>query len=234
MDNMDLILRDVKVRENVLMKNVYLWMFAGLLLTAAVAFGVSSSVTVLRLIYSNPFVTILIFIAQLALVMVLSSKVETLSQGAAVGLFLGYSALTGVTFSTIFIAYTGQTIFMAFISAAAVFGAGAVYGMLTKKDLRSWGGYLTMGLIGLLIATTLNLFIGSTGFDMLVSVIGVVLFTGLTAWDSQRVADMNSSYGPYMTREELTKVGILGALSLYLDFLNIFLYLIRIFGRSDR
>lgn len=232
-ENKELILRDVKLRENALMKNVYLWMILGLAVTAGIAFFVSTSEAALRFIFLNPIVTIAIFIAQLVLVMVLSGRVERLSTGAAVGTFLGYSALTGVTLSSIFLAYTGTSIAVAFISALSVFVGGAVYGAVTKKDLRSWGGYLTMGLFGLIIASLLNMLFRSSGLDLIVSVIGVVLFTGLTAWDSQRVSDINREYGPSMTSEELTKLGILGALSLYLDFLNIFLYLVRIVGRSD-
>lgn len=232
-ENKELILKDVKLRENALMKNVYLWMILGLAVTAGIAFFVSTSEAALRFIFLNPIVTIAIFIAQLVLVMVLSGRVERLSTGAAVGTFLGYSALTGVTLSSIFLAYTGTSIAVAFISALSVFVGGAVYGAVTKKDLRSWGGYLTMGLFGLIIASLLNMLFRSSGLDLIVSVIGVVLFTGLTAWDSQRVSDINREYGPSMTSEELTKLGILGALSLYLDFLNIFLYLVRIVGRSD-
>lgn len=232
-ENKELILRDVKLRENALMKNVYLWMILGLAVTAGIAFFVSTSEAALRFIFLNPIVTIAIFIAQLVLVMVLSGRVERLSTGAAVGTFLGYSALTGVTLSSIFLAYTGTSIAIAFMSALSVFIGGAIYGAVTKKDLRSWGGYLTMGLFGLILASLLNMLFRSSGLDLIVSVIGVVLFTGLTAWDSQRVSDINREYGPSMTSEELTKLGILGALSLYLDFLNIFLYLVRIVGRSD-
>lgn len=232
-ENKELILRDVKLRENALMKNVYLWMILGLAVTAGIAFFVSTSEAALRFIFLNPIVTIAIFIAQLVLVMVLSGRVERLSTGAAVGTFLGYSALTGVTLSSIFLAYTGTSIAIAFMSALSVFIGGAIYGAVTKKDLRSWGGYLTMGLFGLIIASLLNMLFRSSGLDLIVSVIGVVLFTGLTAWDSQRVSDINREYGPSMTSEELAKLGILGALSLYLDFLNIFLYLVRIIGRSD-
>ena len=232
-ENKELVLRDVKLRENALMKNVYLWMILGLAVTAGIAFFVSTSEAALRFIFLNPIVTIAIFIAQLVLVMVLSGRVERLSTGAAVGTFLGYSALTGVTLSSIFLAYTGTSIAIAFMSALSVFIGGAIYGAVTKKDLRSWGGFLTMGLFGLIIASLLNMLFRSSGLDLIVSVIGVVLFTGLTAWDSQRVSDINREYGPSMTSEELTKLGILGALSLYLDFLNIFLYLVRIVGRSD-
>ncbi len=232
-DKKAIVLRDVRLRENALMKNVYLWMILGLAITAGVAFAVSNSVAALRFIYSNMLVVLGIFIAQLVMVMVLSSRVERLQKGTAAALFVGYSALTGLTLSSIFIAYTGTSIAVAFVSALSVFAGGAVYGAVTKKDLRSIGGYLTMGLFGLIIASLLNMLIGSSMLDFAVSVIGVVLFVGLTAWDSQRIADINATYGQEMTNEELTKIGILGALSLYLDFLNIFLYLLRIFGRSD-
>ena len=210
-DKKAIVLRDVRLRENALMKNVYLWMILGLAITE---------------LTSN-----LMDMAQM--VMVLSSRVERLQKGTAAALFVGYSALTGLTLSSIFIAYTGTSIAVAFVSALSVFAGGAVYGAVTKKDLRSIGGYLTMGLFGLIIASLLNMLIGSSMLDFAVSVIGVVLFVGLTAWDSQRIADINATYGQEMTNEELTKIGILGALSLYLDFLNIFLYLLRIFGRSD-
>ena len=232
-DKKELILRDVKLRENALMKNVYLWMILGLAVTAGVAYFVSVSEAAIRFIYFNPLVTIGIFIAQLVLVMMLSGRVERFSTGTAIGLFLGYSALTGLTLSSIFLAYTGTSIAIAFISALSVFAGGAIYGAVTKKDLRSWGGYLTMGLFGLIIASLLNMFLASSGLDFIVSVIGVILFTALTAWDSQRVSDINREYGSEMTSEELTKIGIMGALSLYLDFLNIFLYLVRIVGRND-
>ena len=232
-DKKSIVLRDVKVRENALMKNVYLWMILGLAVTAGVSFAVSQSVTLMRFVLLNPLVTIGVFVAQIILVIMLSGRVERLRTGTAISLFIGYSALTGVTLSSIFLAFTGTSIAISFVSALSVFAGGAVYGAVTKKDLRSIGGYLTMGLFGLIIASLLNMLIGSSMLDFAVSVIGVVLFVGLTAWDSQRIADINATYGQEMTNEELTKIGILGALSLYLDFLNIFLYLLRIFGRSD-
>ena len=232
-DKKTIVLKDVKLRENALMKNVYLWMTLGLAITAATSFGVSQSVAMIRFFLLNPIVTIAVFIAQIVLVIMLSGRVERLSKGAAIGIFIGYSALTGITLSSIFIAYTGTSILTAFISALAVFAGGAIYGAVTKKSLKSWGAFLSMGLFGLIIASLVNLIFPSSMLNMLVSVVGVVLFTGLTAWDSQRIADMNAQFGQDMTSEELTKIGILGSLDLYLDFINIFLYLVRIFGRSD-
>ena len=228
-----IVMRDVKLRENVLMKNVYLWMILGLAVTAGISFAVSQSITLMRFVLLNPLVTIGIFIAQIVLVVMLSGRVERLRTGSAIALFLGYSALTGVTLSSIFLAYTGTSIAIAFVSAISVFAGGAIYGAVTKKSLKSWGGFLTMGLFGLIVASFINLLFASSGLNFLVSIVGVVLFTGLTAWDSQRIADMNAQFGQDMTNEELTKIGILGALDLYLDFINIFLYLVRIFGRSD-
>lgn len=228
-----IVMRDVKLRENVLMKNVYLWMILGLAITAGISFAVSQSITLMRFVLLNPLVTIGIFIAQIVLVVMLSGRVERLRTGSAIALFLGYSALTGVTLSSIFLAYTGTSIAIAFVSALSVFAGGAIYGAVTKKSLKSWGGFLTMGLFGLIVASFINLLFASSGLNFLVSIVGVVLFTGLTAWDSQRIADMNAQFGQDMTNEELTKIGILGALDLYLDFINIFLYLVRIFGRSD-
>ncbi len=232
-DKKSIVLRDVKVRENALMKNVYLWMILGLAVTAGVSFAVSQSVTLMRFVLLNPLVTIGVFVAQIILVIMLSGRVERLRTGTAISLFIGYSALTGVTLSSIFLAFTGTSIAISFVSALSVFAAGAIYGAVTKKSLRSWGGFLTMGLFGLVIASLINMFFASSGLNFLVSIVGVVLFTALTAWDSQRIADMNAQYGQEMTSEELTKIGILGALDLYLDFINIFLYLLRIFGRSD-
>ena len=228
-----IILRDVHLRENALTKNVYLWMILGLAITAGVSYLSATSVAIINFVYSKPLVTIAIFIAQIVLVMVLSSRVERLSTGAAIGIFIGYSALTGLTLSSVFLAYTGTSIAIAFVSALSVFVGGALYGAITKKDLRSMGGYLTMGLFGLIIASLLNFLFASSALDLVISVVGVVLFTGLTAWDAQRIAAMNQAYGSEMTNEELTKIGILGALDLYLDFINIFLYLVRIVGRSD-
>ena len=183
-----IVMRDVKLRENVLMKNVYLWMILGLAVTAGISFAVSQSITLMRFVLLNPLVTIGIFIAQIVLVVMLSGRVERLRTGSAIALFLSYSALTGVTLSSIFLAYTGTSIAIAFVSALSVFAGGAIYGAVTKKSLKSWGGFLTMGLFGLIVASFINLLFASSGLNFLVSIVGVVLFTGLTAWDSQRIA----------------------------------------------
>ena len=177
----DLILRDVRIRENVLLKNVYLWMIAGLAVTAGVSYGLAHSAAFLRFFFTNPMLMIAVFIAQLVLVMVLSGRIERLSTGTAIALFLGYSAVTGLTLTSIFIVYAGTVIASAFVSAAAVFAAGAIYGSVTKKDLRGIGGYLTMALIGMMVALLINMFLGSSTLDLLISAVGVLLFTGLTS-----------------------------------------------------
>ncbi|MDY5930955.1 MAG: Bax inhibitor-1/YccA family protein [Candidatus Ornithospirochaeta sp.] len=233
MNSNDTVLRDATLRESSLLRNVYLWMAAGLLLTGAVAYGVSQSAALLNYVVLNPFVMVAMFICQFAIVFALSAKVESMRTGTAIACFLAYSAITGLNFSTIFIAFTGYTITRAFISAAIVFVGAVLYGAFTRKSLRSWSSFLMMGLIGIIAVTLLNLIFRSTVADMLISVIGVVLFTGLTAFDSNKICDMNRRYGSSMTSEELTKISIIGALDLYLDLLNIFLYLLRLFARSD-
>ncbi len=232
-ENKEIMLHDVKARENVLLRNVYLWMLAGLGVTAAVSYLASNSAAVLRYITLNPVGTIVLVIAELAVVFVLSGRIESLRTGTAIALFLGYSALTGLALSSVFLAYTGTTITMAFVAAMLAFAGAAAWGTFTKRDIRGWGQYMFMALFGILAASLLNLLFRSSAFDFLICLVGVALFTGLTAWDARKVAEMNWSYGTQMTSEELTKVGILGALELYLDFLNIFLYLLRLFSRSD-
>ena len=170
---------------------------------------------------------------EIAFVFILSGKLEKLSVGATYGLFFGYSFVTGVTFSSLFLVYAGTSILtLSFVTAAAVFGVAAVYGSVTKKSIKGWGGWLMMGLISLIVVSLINLIIGSSMLDMIISGAGVIIFAFLTAWDSQKLMDMNTNCGPYMTSEELSKLSIMGALDLYLDFINIFLYLVRLFARA--
>jgi hypothetical protein len=202
----------------------FAWMFVGLLLTAAVAWVIQGSETLTQAAtqWYLPVV-----IGQLVLVIVISAGITRLSATAALGLFLVYSAMMGVTLSFIFIAYELGSIVGAFVSAAGMFGAAAVYGAVTKRSLATLGGYLFMGLIGIIIASLVNLFlIRSESFSLVISVLGVILFVGLTAWHVQRIArgDLAAYTG------SMEKGAVLGALSLYLDFINIFLFLLRIFG----
>ncbi len=228
------VLANTQKRENTLLRNVYLHMSLGLLVTALVAFAASTSETVIRLVLLNPAGSILLLVAQFALVFILSSRVERFSTGAATLTFLGYSALMGLSLSSIFLAYTDAVIWKAFLTTALMFVGMSVYATVSKRDMTSWSSYLVMGLWGLIIAGLVNLFIGSTVLDMIISVVGVVVFTGLTAWDTKRIVAMNREYGAEMTKEEHIKLGIIGALDLYLDFLNIFLYILRIYAAADR
>lgn len=227
------ILQNVQARESSLLRSVYMWLFAGLLVTAAVSYGVSMSTTLLRLIYGNPFVLIVIACVQVFVAVSLGARAERMSEGGAIASFLVYACLTGVTFSSIFLLFSEASITKAFISAAAVFLGASVYGSLTKKDVRSWSRFLFMGLFGLIIATLINLIFYTSTLDLIISAFGVVLFTGLTVWDTNKICAMNRQFGADMTSSELTKLGIIGALDLYLDFINIFLYLLRIFGRNN-
>jgi len=204
------------------------WMFVGLLLSAAVAYLVGTNVQLLTTVSQWWF---LLFIAQFALVMVISAGITRLSATAALGLFFIYAASMGLTLGVIVWAYLqtpgGSTaVASAFFSAAAMFGAAGIYGAVTKRDLTKIGGILFMGLIGLLVASIVNLFLHSSQINWIISIVGVVLFTGLTAWDVQRISrgDIAALTG---SKE---KGSVLAALHLYLDFVNLFLFLLRIFG----
>ena len=202
----------------------FAWMFVGLLLTGAVAWVVQGSETLTN---AAAQWYLPVMIGQFILVIAISAGINKLSATAALGLFLVYAATMGVTLSFIFIVYDLGSISAAFVSAAGMFGAAAVYGAVTKRSLASMGGYLFMGLIGLIIAMFVNLFLlHSSQFDLVLSIFGVGLFVGLTAWHVQRIA--NGDLAAYTGSME--KGAVIGALSLYLDFINIFLFLLRIFG----
>lgn len=231
--NNETMLTNVEARQNVYLKKVYLWMALGLGVTALTAFLTAASPSIVKFIYSNPFVTILCFVLEIAFVFILSGRLEKLSVGACFGLFFGYSFVTGVTFSSILLVYAGTNVItLSFVTASAVFGVAAIYGSVTKKSIKGWGGWIMMGLISLIVVSLVNIFIGSSRIEMLISGVGVILFAFLTAWDSQKLMDMNRNCGPYMTQDELSKLSIMGALDLYLDFINIFLYLVRLFGSA--
>lgn len=231
--NNETMLTNVEARQNVYLKKVYLWMALGLGVTALTAFLTAASPSIVKFIYSNPFVTILCFVLEIAFVFILSGRLEKLSVGACFGLFFGYSFVTGVTFSSILLVYAGTNVItLSFLTASAVFGVAAIYGSVTKKSIKGWGGWIMMGLISLIVVSLVNIFIGSSRLEMLISGVGVILFAFLTAWDSQKLMDMNRNCGPYMTQDELSKLSIMGALDLYLDFINIFLYLVRLFGSA--
>jgi uncharacterized protein len=217
---------DLRVRTFI--RSVYAWMFGGLLLTAFAAVWVVSSPAMQQLVFGTPLRWVLL-IAEFGLVLILSAALRRLSPAAAASMFLVFSLINGLTLSVIFFAYTQATIFQAFVTAAGMFGAMSVYGMVTKRDLTSWGSFFFMGLIGLVIASIVNVFIHSSALGFMVSVLGVLVFVGLTAWDTQKLKSYATVTGPMQEN-----LAIIGALALYLDFINLFLMLLRLFGGGDR
>lgn len=215
----------------VLMRKVYLWMTLALMITGITAAGVANSPNILALIYSSQVVMWGIIIAEFGLVIYISARLEKLSLSTATTLFALYSILNGVMLSSLFLLYSTAIISKVFFITAGTFGVTALYGYATKKDLSSLGNILFMALIGLVIATVVNVFMKSAMFDLILSYIGVIIFVGLTAWDSQKIKHMMMVQQD--ADESAQKLALIGALSLYLDFINLFLYLLRIFGRSN-
>lgn len=207
--------------------NVYNWMAMGLALTAVIAFGIARS-SFAEVLYTKPFVLMAIVILQLGVVLGLTFAINKIPSGVAIGAFFLYSALTGLTMSSIFLVYTGGSIASTFFICAAMFGSVSLYGYVTKADLSKFGTYLFMGLIGIIIASVINIFLKSNTFGWVISFIGVFLFVGLTAYDTQRIKKM-SQVTDFDT-EEGKKGAVIGSLMLYLDFINMFLMLLRIFG----
>ncbi|MCJ7596914.1 MAG: Bax inhibitor-1/YccA family protein [Desulfobacterales bacterium] len=229
----DTVLRQrTEVLVNDFVRSVYNWMCIGLALTGFMAYYVSNSEAMVRLIFGNSIVFFGLILAELALVFSISGMVNRMSAGTATTLFVVYAALNGVTLSFIFLVYARASIVSTFFICAATFLACSVYGWTTKKDLTSWGGFLTMGLIGIIIASLVNMFIRSSAMSMIVSYIGVIVFVGLTAYDTQKLKNMALTQPAGLEGAVVRKGAILGALSLYLDFINLFLMLLRIFGQS--
>ncbi len=213
-----------------LLQQVYGWMAAGLALTGLVAWYVSQSETMLALIFGQQFVFMGLILVQLALVMGLSWGLSRMSAAVATGGFVLYSAISGVTLAAIFLVYTTESIASTFLVTAAVFGAMSIYGYTTKSDLSSWGSFLFMALIGLIIASLVNIFLQSTAIYWVTTYAGVLIFVGLTAYDTQKLKRLSSTINERDT-ETFQKMVILGALTLYLDFINLFLYLLRLLGK---
>jgi FtsH-binding integral membrane protein len=215
---------EVLVRQNTLIRQVYAWMGLGLAITAIMSLVMVSSPLLYKAIVTNRPLFYGLMIGELALVFTLSAAVNRLSNTVATLLFLGYSLLNGVTLSIIFLVYTAESIGSTFVVTAAMFGAMSVYGYVTKKDLTSWGSFLFMGLIGVVIASVVNIFLRSDSVSWVVSAIGVIVFTGLTAYDTWKLKELAAA------GHEGRKPAILGALTLYLDFINLFLMLLRFMG----
>lgn len=222
----------VKVLVNSFIQSVYNWMAIGLALTGGVAYYVSQSETMMRLIFGSPLVFFGLIIAELGLVFYLSARVQKIEASTATGMFVLYAGLNGLTLSFIFLAYTGASVASTFFICAGTFGACSIYGMTAKRDLTSVGGFMTMGLIGVIIASVVNIFLKSPAVHMIISYVGVLVFVGLTAYDTQKLKHMALTQPAGLEAGVVRKGAILGALSLYLDFINLFLMLLRIFGTS--
>ncbi|ADZ41880.1 TPA: Bax inhibitor-1/YccA family protein [Yersinia enterocolitica] len=211
------------------MAQVYGWMTCGLLLTAVVAWYAANTPAVMNFIFSSQITFFGLIIVQLGLVFVISGMVNRLSGSMATSLFMLYSALTGLTLSSILIMYTGASIASTFIICAGMFGAMSVYGYTTKRDLSGMGSMLFMGLIGIVLASIVNIWLKSPALMWAVTYIGVLVFVGLTAYDTQKLKNMGAQLDSN-DRDNFRKYSIVGALTLYLDFINLFLMLLRIFG----
>jgi FtsH-binding integral membrane protein len=212
--------------QTAFLTQAFVWMFAGLLVTAGVAAVVQSNTQLINLAADNFFILI---IAQLGLVLGISALINRISATLALGLFFVYAASLGLTIGLIVTAYTGASVATAFLSASAMFGAAALYGATTKRSLAGLGGILFMGVIGILVASVLNIFLNSGPLGWIISVVGVVIFTALTAYDVQRIqaGDLAARTG------SMEKAAVIGALHLYLDFINLFLFMLRLLGNRN-
>lgn len=219
-----------QIRVNEFIRSVYNWMAIGLSLTGFVAYYVSNSEFLSRLIFGNQLVFFGLIISELVLVFSLAARVNKMQASTATGMFILYAALNGATLSAIFLIYTRSSITSTFFICAATFVACSIYGMITKRDLTSLGGFMTMGLIGIIIASVVNLFIRNSGMSLIISYIGVVVFVGLTAYDTQKLKTMALSRPADIDAGTVRKGAIIGALTLYPDFVSLFLMLLRILG----
>ena len=211
-----------------LMRKVYTWMALALVITGFTAYGVAHSPALMTVIFTNKLLFWGLIIAELALVFVVSGMTNRLSLTTATLLFILYSIINGATLSMIFLAYSTSVITKTFFITAGMFACMSFFGYSTKRDLSGIGRILFMALIGIIIATIVNLFVKSSGFDLIITYLGVFIFVGLTAWDTQKIKQMLMMADGM--DESVQKIALMGALSLYLDFINLFLYLLRIFG----
>lgn len=212
----------------ILMRKVYLWMTLALVITGFTAYYVASSESLMMALFSNQIIFWGLVIGELVLVFSLSAAINKLSLTAATLMFVLYSVINGATMSFIFLVYTASSVTNVFLITAATFAVMAFFGYFTKTDLTSWGKILMMALIGIIIATIVNIFTKSEGLAVILNYLGVLVFVGLTAYDSQKIKQMLMQAPD--AGEGAQKVALLGALSLYLDFINLFIYLLRILG----
>ena len=216
--------RDVRVTA--FLSKVYGWMFLGLLITAGVAFGVASSPALIETLILNRLLFWILLLAPIGLVWYLAARVDKIAPTTAAILFLVYAAMVGITSSVVLLIYTGASVVSAFVITSGMFGAMAVFGTFTKKSLAGVGQFMFMGLIGLIIASVVNIFLLNDVMSFVISVIGVIVFTGLTAYDAQRLKEMAVA----LPDGRVGSYAVVGALSLYLDFINLFFFILRLFG----
>jgi uncharacterized protein len=209
-------------------RRVYNWMGLGLALTALVAYYTAASPSLTRLIFGNQLIFFALIIGELALVFGLSAAIDRLQPGTATLMFFVYAGLNGLTLAVIFLAYTQSSIANAFFVTAGTFGITSLYGYTTKRDLTSWGSFFFMGLVGIILASVVNLFLQSEAIYWVTTYIGVIVFVGLTAYDTQAIKNMAAA--GFADAASETKAAVIGALKLYLDFINLFLMLLRIMG----
>lgn len=221
---------DIPQTFSILMRNVYSWMTLGLLMTALSALIVAKNENLMYSIITTPALMWGCIIAEFAMVFIMSSRIMKMSFPTAGLLFAAYAILNGVTMSFIFMVYTAESIAQTFFITAGTFGGMSLLGYTTKKDLSAMGRILYMALIGLLIATIVNIFAGFNGLSVILNYVGVLLFVGLTAYDTQKIKNMLISYSDAGVTDQTNKLALLGSLSLYLDFINLFWYLLRLFG----
>ena len=213
---------------NSVMRRVYFKMFLAMVVTAITSMFVAGNEAILTMIFSNRMAPIVLLVLQVGVVLVLSGRIHKLSTPVASLLFYLYSVLTGVVFSVILLVYTASSIAYTFFITAGVFAAMSIYGYFTSNDLSRMGSILFMALIGLIVCSLVNIFVNSSTMDWIISFAGVLIFMGLTAWDTQKIKQMTQ----YADQSMAGKIATLGALNLYLDFVNLFLYLLRFFGDS--
>lgn len=225
------VIQSVNTAYRTLMGKVYLWMTLALAITGLTSLYVASSPGLVQSIFASRGTFWLLVIAELALVFILSARIMKMSFSTAGIMFALYSVLNGVTMSFIFIAYTSTSIATAFFVTAGMFAAMSFIGFVTKKDLSSFGSFFTMALIGLIIASVVNIFLNSSVMYWIITYVGVLLFVGLTAYDTQKIKQMLIEYGDEVN-DSTQKLALIGSLSLYLDFINLFLYILRLFGNN--
>lgn len=210
------------------MKRVYLKMTLGLLVTAFLSLAIAGSPAALSWFFANSWAMWGLFIGELVLVFAISGGINRMSSATSTALFYLFAAVNGIALAPIFVIYTGESIAKTFFITAGTFGAMSIYGYFTSKDLTRWGSILFMCLIGLIIASVVNIFLHSDSLSWIISIAGVLIFVGLTAWDTQKIKQMAEVASPDM----VGRIATIGALNLYLDFINLFLYLLRFFGSS--